>query len=64
MNENLSPPSLERVKQRAEKAQEIFKQADAGILILDELIAQLEEKIHHSPLYQYRLNQAKRLLKL
>jgi thiamine monophosphate synthase len=64
MNQPTYPPSLERVKQRAVKVQEICQQADANILILDEIIAQLEEQIHHSSLSRYRLNKAKKLLKL
>jgi hypothetical protein len=64
MNKKPYPPSLERVKQRAVKVQEICQKADAGILILDEIIAQLEEKNHHSSLSVYRLNKAKQLLKL
>lgn len=64
MNQQPYPLSLERVKQRAVKVQEICQQADANILILDEIIAQLEEQIHHSSLSRYRLNKAKKLLKL
>ncbi|MBC6424562.1 MAG: hypothetical protein GDA38_26170 [Hormoscilla sp. SP12CHS1] len=56
------PPDMERMNQRAAKVQEICKRADAEILILDDLIAQLEEKIRASPLYSYRLHKAKRLL--
>lgn len=38
----ISPiPSLEKVKQRAAKVQKTCRRADAEILILDELIAQL-----------------------
>ena len=38
-------PSLEKVKQRAAKIQKICQRADAEILILDELIAQLEATV-------------------
>ena len=55
-------PSLEKVKQRAAKVQEICRRADAEILILDELIAQLEAENRSSLLYVYRLNKAKHLL--
>jgi len=57
-----APPDMEKIKQRAAKVQEICKRADAEILILDDLIAQLEEKIRASPLYRYRLHKAKLLL--
>jgi hypothetical protein len=59
-----SPPDLEAVKQRAAQVQDICKRADAGILILDGLIAQLEENIRASAPYRYRLNKAKHLLNL
>lgn len=64
MTQQPPPPDMERIKQRAAKVQEICKRADAEILILDDLIAQLEEKIRSSPLYRYRLHKAKRLLKI
>lgn len=53
---------LEKVKQRAAKIQEICRRADAEILILDELIAQLEAENRSSTLHLYRLNKAKHLL--
>ena len=55
-------PDLEKVKQTSAKMKEICNRADAGILILDSVIAQLEAQIHSSPLYRYRLNKAKQLL--
>jgi ABC-type dipeptide/oligopeptide/nickel transport system ATPase subunit len=55
-------PSLERVKQRSAKIQEICRLADAEVLILDELIAQLEAEHRSSVLHIYRLNKAKYLL--
>jgi alpha-D-ribose 1-methylphosphonate 5-triphosphate synthase subunit PhnL len=55
-------PSLEKVKQRAAKVQKICQRADAEILILDELIAQLEAQNRSSSLHLYRLNKAKHLL--
>jgi alpha-D-ribose 1-methylphosphonate 5-triphosphate synthase subunit PhnL len=62
MNQTSSTPSLEKVKQRAAKIQAICRRADAEILILDELIAQLEAENRSSPLHLYRLNKAKHLL--
>ncbi|MFN9954960.1 MAG: hypothetical protein ACK55I_17820 [bacterium] len=62
MNQTSSTPSLEKVKQRAAKIQEICRRADAEILILDELIAQLEAANRSSTLHLYRLNKAKHLL--
>ncbi|MBV9385670.1 MAG: hypothetical protein JOZ78_04495 [Chroococcidiopsidaceae cyanobacterium CP_BM_ER_R8_30] len=62
MTQQPPPPDIERVKQRAAKVQEICRRADAGILILDHAIGQLEEQIRSSPLYRYHLNKAKRLL--
>ncbi|MCA2814094.1 MAG: hypothetical protein IM477_16805 [Microcystis sp. M090S1] len=62
MNQTSSTPSLEKVKQRAAKIQEICRRADAEILILDELIAQLEAENRSSTLHLYRLNKAKHLL--
>jgi hypothetical protein len=55
-------PDIEQVKKTSLKFQELFKRMDAEILILDDIIAQLEEQNRSSPLYQYRLNKAKRLL--
>jgi hypothetical protein len=62
MTQQFLPPDLESVKQRAARVEEICKRADAGILVLDDLIAQLEQDIRSSSLYRYRLNKAKRLL--
>lgn len=64
MTQQTPPPDLETVKQRAAQVQDICKRADAGILILDDLIAQLEQDIRSSSLYRYRLNKAKHLLNL
>ncbi len=57
-------PDIAQIKQTSLKFQEIFKRMDAEILILDDIIAQLEADIRSSKLYQYRLNKAKRLLKI
>ncbi|WP_242057158.1 MULTISPECIES: hypothetical protein [Oscillatoriales] len=62
MTDKPQPPSIEKVKERSARVQEICKRADANILILDEIIAQLEEENRRSPLYQSRLRRAKRLL--
>ena len=55
-------PSLEKVKERATRVKKICQRADAEILILDELIAQLEAQNRSSILHLYRLNKAKHLL--
>jgi recombinational DNA repair ATPase RecF len=55
-------PDIKKVKERAAKIEEICKRADANILILDDIIAQLDEDIRSSLLYQYRLKRAKQLL--
>jgi hypothetical protein len=64
MTEQRQPPSIEKVKERSVKIQEICKRADANILILDYIIAQLEEGIRQQPLNRYRLEKAKRLLNI
>ncbi len=55
-------PNIEQVKKTSVKFQKLFQRMDAEILILDDIIAQLEEQNRTSPLYQYRLNKAKRLV--
>ncbi len=55
-------PDIEQVKKTSIKFQELFKRMDAEILILDDIMAQLDEQNRSSPLYIYRLNKAKRLL--
>ncbi|PSB03984.1 hypothetical protein [Merismopedia glauca] len=64
MTEPPKLPDIEKVKQTSAKVKELCQRADARILILDDLIAQLEESIRSSPLYRYRLNKAKRLLNI
>jgi ABC-type branched-subunit amino acid transport system ATPase component len=61
MNQS-SLPSLEQVQQRSLKVQAICRRADAEILILDELIAQVESENRSSRVNLYRLNKAKHLL--
>nr|OEJ74781.1 hypothetical protein BH720_12955 [Desertifilum tharense IPPAS B-1220] len=57
-------PNIENVKQTSTKIKELCSRADAEILILDHLIAQLEAQNSSSPLSFYRLKEAKRFLKL
>ncbi len=64
MNEQRKKPDIETVKRTSAKVQEICKRADANILILDYIIAQLEEDIRQQPLQRYRLEKAKQLLKM
>jgi hypothetical protein len=58
------PPSLERVKARAAKFQGVMQRADANLVILDHIIAELEADICKQPMYQYRLKKAKQLLNI
>ncbi len=62
MNPQESHPTLEQVQETSEKIKAVCQQADAGIALLDDLIAQLDDQIRSSSLYSYRLNRAKRLL--
>ena len=55
-------PDMEQIKATSAKVQALCQRMDAEILVLDDIIAQLEEDNRHSPVYQYRLNRAKRLL--
>ncbi|GBF82451.1 hypothetical protein [Aphanothece sacrum] len=55
-------PDMEKIKATSAKFKELCQRMDAHILVLDDIIAQLEEENRRSPLYQYRLNRAKRLL--
>ena len=55
-------PDMEQIKATSAKVKALCQRMDAEILILDDIIAQLEEENRRSPLYQYRLNKAKRLL--
>jgi hypothetical protein len=64
MTQQLPLPDLETARQRSAKVQKVCKRADAGILVLDDLIAHLEQDIRSSSLYRYRLNKAKHLLSL
>ncbi|NKB18118.1 MAG: hypothetical protein HC770_08640, partial [Pseudanabaena sp. CRU_2_10] len=64
MNQQPQPPDPERVQQWAAKNQKIIERADANILILDRIIAELEADIRKQPMYQYRLKKAKQLLNI
>ncbi len=55
-------PDIEQIKVTSAKFKALFERMDAQILVLDDIIAQLEEENRRSPLYKYRLNKAKRLL--
>jgi DNA replication protein DnaC len=55
-------PDIEQIKATSAKVKALCQRMDAEILILDDIIAQLEEENRRSLLYQYRLNRAKRLL--
>lgn len=61
MTEPKQLPDLETAKRRAAKMEEICRRADAGILLLDDLIAQLEQEIRASRVYQFRLKRARQL---
>lgn len=56
------PPDIEKVKLRASKIEAVCQRADANLVILDEVIRLLEEHKQSSPIYQFQLNRAKRLL--
>jgi uncharacterized protein YdcH (DUF465 family) len=62
MAEQPFTPDIEQIKAISAKFKALFQRMDAHILIMDDMIAQLEEDYRRSPLYQYRLNRAKRLL--
>jgi alpha-D-ribose 1-methylphosphonate 5-triphosphate synthase subunit PhnL len=62
MTEQPQPPSLEKVKQRAARMQEICLMFDYQIMVLDELIAQVEAENRDNPINVYRREKGKRLL--
>jgi hypothetical protein len=64
MTHKLQQPDLERVKARAAKFQEVMQRADANLVILDHIIAELEADIRKQPMYQYRLKRAKQSLNI
>ncbi|HEY9694454.1 MAG TPA: hypothetical protein V6D15_19805 [Oculatellaceae cyanobacterium] len=64
MTQNQPLPNLEQVQQTSAKIKEVCQRADAGISILDDLIAQLDQQIRSAPMYSYRLNKAKHLLNI
>ncbi len=57
-------PSLDNIKQRAEKMQKDCQRWDALISVTDDLISQLEGEIRQQPNYIYRLEKAKNSLNL
>ncbi|NKB18120.1 MAG: hypothetical protein HC770_08650 [Pseudanabaena sp. CRU_2_10] len=64
MTQKLQQPDLARVKARAAKFQDVMQRADANLVILDRIIAELEADIRKQPMYQYRLKKAKQLLNI
>jgi hypothetical protein len=62
MTQEAFVPDIEKIKATSAKVKVLCERMDAEILILDDIIAQLDEQIRSSPLYIYRLNKAKRLL--
>ncbi len=62
MTQETFTPDIQQIKATSAKFKALFERMDAQILVLDDIIAQLEEENRRSPLYQYRLNKAKRLL--
>ncbi len=58
------PPSPERVQEWAAKNQKIIERADANLVILDRIIAELEADIRKQPMYLRRLQKAKQLLNI
>lgn len=62
MTEEFSPPSLEKVKQWADKMQKLNARLDALIAIADYMIAELETDMRKQPLYKRRLDKAMKLL--
>jgi len=62
MTQETFVPDREQIKLTSAKVQALCLRMDAEILVLDDVIAQLEEDNRRSPVYQYRLNRAKRLL--
>jgi hypothetical protein len=55
-------PNSVKFQHGVQKLQEACKMLDALNILLDEAIAQVEEENRRSPLYQYRLEKAKKLL--
>lgn len=62
MTQEQFTPDIEQIKATSAKVKALCERMDAEILILDDIIAQLDEQNRASPLYIYRLNKAKRLL--
>ncbi|NEQ97428.1 MAG: hypothetical protein F6K30_12000 [Cyanothece sp. SIO2G6] len=62
MNPIQSTPSVEQVNQRAVKVRQLCQRADAEIVVLDDLIARLQDEERSSRLHHYHLNKAKLFL--
>jgi hypothetical protein len=62
MNQPITVPDSETVARSVARWQEVCNRLDALNVLLDEAIAQVEEDNRRSPLYQYRLERAKKLL--
>lgn len=56
MNQQSFTPDIEQVKKVSRQFQEIFKRIDREILVLDNMIAELDNQILPSPLYKRRKN--------
>ena len=59
MTEASQLPDPEKVKQTVAQMRQVCRQFDVFNLALDELIAQVEADIRHSPLTAYRLGRIK-----
>jgi hypothetical protein len=64
MTQKLQQPDLARVKARSARFQEVLQRADANLVILDHIIAELEADIRKQPMYLRRLQKAKQLLNI
>ncbi len=64
MNQIPPPPSLEKVKERAAKMEEINQRWDALIAIADYMIAELEADISKQKVPRYKLEKAMELLNI
>jgi len=55
MTQEKFTPDIEKIKATSAKFKALCERMDAEILILDDIIAQLDEQNRASPLYIYRL---------
>ncbi len=63
MTKKPTPPDLETIKARGVKIQEICKRMDANILVLDEILAMLEEQKRASPYIPSTIKKSKTSVK-